>query len=250
MMRKLLKGIETGDPEAAAVVAEDRYVQHNPQTGDNADGLAALFARISKTNPRVNVVRAFEDDSHKNGIVFGMTEYFFDKARVGFEVFRFDEDDKAVEHWDNIQPRQGEGRSMVEGPTQATDLEKTEENRAKVTQFVSSVLIPQKLDAMSDYVAEDLVQRAPYLENGKNALLNYWKSGTVEYNTLHKVFAQGNFVLSICEGLRDGAPTSFYDLYRIEGGMLVEHWDTIEEIPSPDTWKNANGKLNFSSLSS
>jgi predicted SnoaL-like aldol condensation-catalyzing enzyme len=28
----LLKGIETGDPAAAAVVNPDKYIQHNPQT--------------------------------------------------------------------------------------------------------------------------------------------------------------------------------------------------------------------------
>ena len=60
LVRKLLKGIETGDPEAAAVVSEDRYVQHNPQTADDGEGLAALFARISKSNPKVNLVRVFQ----------------------------------------------------------------------------------------------------------------------------------------------------------------------------------------------
>ena len=43
-----------------------------------------------------------------------------------FEVFRF-EDDLAVEHWDNIQQRQGPNRSghtMVDGPTEVSDLDK------------------------------------------------------------------------------------------------------------------------------
>jgi len=113
LIRKLLKGIETGDPEAAAVVSEDRYIQHNPQTHEGGEGLAALFARLSKTNPRVNIVRAFEDGDY----VFGHTEYDFSTRRIGFEVFRF-EGNHAVEHWDNIQPRKGpnpSGHSMVDG---------------------------------------------------------------------------------------------------------------------------------------
>ena len=61
LIRKLLKGIETGDPAAAAVVNESKYIQHNPQTHEGSEGLAALFARLSKTNPRVNIVRAFAD---------------------------------------------------------------------------------------------------------------------------------------------------------------------------------------------
>jgi predicted SnoaL-like aldol condensation-catalyzing enzyme len=56
---KLLKGIETGDPEAAAVVNESKYVQHNPETHEGREGLAALFARLAKTNPKVKVAQAY-----------------------------------------------------------------------------------------------------------------------------------------------------------------------------------------------
>ena len=71
LIRKLLKGIETGDPAAVAVVNEAKYIQHNPQTHEGSEGLAALFARISKSNPRVNIVRAFADGD----FVFAHTEW-------------------------------------------------------------------------------------------------------------------------------------------------------------------------------
>ena len=29
----------------------------------------------------------------------------------------------------------------------------------------------------------------------------------------------------------------------MENGKIVEHWDTIEEIPAKENWKNANGKF-------
>jgi predicted SnoaL-like aldol condensation-catalyzing enzyme len=53
----------------------------------------------------------------------------------------------------------------------------------------------------------------------------------------------GNFVLLISEGLFDAKPTAFYDLYRIENGKQVEHWDVLETIPPTDQWKNPNGKF-------
>ena len=89
----LLKGIETGDAMAAAVVNEDKYIQHNPQTHEGSEGLAELFKRLSKTSPRVNIVRVFEDGD----FVFAHTEYDFSNSNVGFEIFRF-EDGMAVEH--------------------------------------------------------------------------------------------------------------------------------------------------------
>ena len=133
-IRTLLEGIETGDPEAVAVVNEVRYIQHNPQTHEGSEGLAALFQRLSKTSPKVNIVR----------------------RKIGFEIFRF-EDGRAVEHWDNIQERQGpnkSGRSMVDGPTEAVDLELTESNRTLVRSFVESVLIDGNLDRLTDFVDE------------------------------------------------------------------------------------------------
>ena len=39
-VRKLLKGIETGDPDAASVVNENKYIQHNPHTREGNIGLA------------------------------------------------------------------------------------------------------------------------------------------------------------------------------------------------------------------
>lgn len=98
LVRKLLKGIETGDPEAAAVVNEAKYIQHNPRTKEGSVGLADLFARLAKTEPKVTVARAFEDGDY----VFAMTHYKFQGHEIGFEVFRF-EDGHAVEHWDNLR---------------------------------------------------------------------------------------------------------------------------------------------------
>ena len=99
-IRKLLKGIETGDPEAVTVVNEDKYIQHNPLTRTGNIGLAELFKRLSQTSPRVEIVRIFEDGD----FVFAHTDYDFNEVEVGFEVFRF-ENGQAVEHWDNLQPR-------------------------------------------------------------------------------------------------------------------------------------------------
>ena len=67
----------------------------------------------------------------------------------------------------------------------------------------------------------------------------------MKYDTVHKVLGEGNFVLSVSEGTFAGAPTSFYDLFRVADGKIVEHWDTIETIPAQSEWKNQNGKFGF-----
>ncbi len=243
----LLKGIETGDPDAVRIIHPTAYIQHNPQTQTGRDGLAALFARLSKTSPRVNVVRAFSDGD----FVFGHTEYDFDTQRVGFEVFRF-EGDFAVEHWDNIQPRRGpnaSGHGMVDGPTDAQDLDRTEANRAIVEGFVQRVLVGGEMSALDSFISPDgYTEHDPEGEDGLPALRDRLHARTAgdqptHIERLHRVLAQGDFVLAVCEGTRAGLHTAFYDLYRVASGRIVEHWNTVETVPPPDVWQHDNGKF-------
>lgn len=65
----------------------------------------------------------------------------------------------------------------------------------------------------------------------------------LRYDQVHRVLAEGNFALCTSEGRRDEVHSSFYDLFRVTGGKIVEHWDTIEAIAPRSKWKNENGKF-------
>ena len=244
----LLKGIESGDPASVAVVNEEKYIQHNPQTHEGSEGLAALFKRLSKTSPRVNIVRVFKDGD----FVFGHTEYDFDTRNIGFEIFRF-ENNHAVEHWDNIQKRKGpngSGHSMVDGNTEVEDLGETENNRSIIQSFVENVLIQGQLEKLDTYFSQEYyTEHSPELDDNLANLKSYLStqdsgnSASIEYKTCHRLLAEGNFVLSVGEGLVSQTPTSFFDLYRLKGGVIVEHWDTTEAVPPRSVWKNNNGKF-------
>ncbi len=246
-IRALLKGIESGDAAAVAVVNPSKYIQHNPQTHEGSEGLAALFKRLSKSNPRVNVVRAFEDGDY----VFAHTEYDFAHSNIGFEVFRF-EDDLVVEHWDNIQRRQGpnqSGHSMVDGPVESTDVSRTEFNREFVRRFLGEVLIGGRLSKLEQFVDDtQYTEHSPLGADGLSALRSILEpppceGRTIHYKLIHRVLAEGDFVLAVSEGSLDGAHCSFYDLFRLATDRIVEHWSTTEVIPAREEWKNDNGKF-------
>ena len=245
---KLLKGLETGDPAAVSVVNENKYIQHNPQTREGSEGLAVLFKRLSKTSPKVNIVRVFEDGD----FVFAHTEYDFATRNIGFEIFRF-EDGQAVEHWDNIQKREGpniSGHSMVDGDTEVKDFEMAESNRVVIQSFVEGVLIQDHFEKLDDYInqkhyvehnprfGDDLDRLACALSKPSND-----GSISIKYERCHRLLAEGNYVLSVCEGHANQIPSSFFDLYRLKDGEIVEHWDTTEAIPPRREWKNNNGKF-------
>ncbi len=242
---KLLKGIETGDPESVTVVNEEKYIQHNPLTHTGNTGLAELFKRLSKTSPRVNIVRVFEDGDY----VFAHTDYDFNVVEIGFEVFRF-EDGLAVEHWDNLQGKPSDlnlsGHSMIDGPTEATDLDRTEANRDLIRSFFDEVLVRGRLDRLEHYVdAEEYTEHDFYMADGLQALHAELssKGRAKKYDRCHRLLAEGSFVLSVGEGSFDGVHSSLYDLFRIAGGKVVEHWDTVDAVPPRSEWKNDNGKF-------
>ena len=244
----LLKGIETGDEASVAVVNPDKYIQHNPQTHEGGEGLAALFKRLAKSSPRVNIVRIFSDGDY----VFAHTEYDFDTSRIGFEIFRF-EGDLTVEHWDNIQPKEGpnpSGHSMVDGPTEATDLDRTKYNRETVQSFVDEALINGQLNKLENYIdAEHFTEHNPRIGDGLPALYSAFSDPasnggvTLKYDRMHRILAEGDFVLTVSEGSVNGVHSSFFDLFRVANGKLVEHWDTTEAVPPRSEWKNDNGKF-------
>ena len=244
----LLKGIETGDAASVAVVNPDKYIQHNPQTYEGGEGLAALFKRLAKSSPRVNIVRIFSDGDY----VFAHTEYDFDTSRIGFEIFRF-EGDLTVEHWDNIQPREGpnpSAHSMVDGPTEAAELDRTEYNREIVRSFVGDVLINGQLDKLKNHIDDECYsEHNPRIGDGvsalRSALSDPASNGnfTLKYARMHRILAEGNFVLTVSEGSVKGIHSSFFDLFRLAHGKIVEHWDTTEAVPPQSEWKNDNGKF-------
>ena len=244
----LLKSIETEDPAPVAAVNPNKYIQHNLAVGEGLAGFSAVLQALPKGSARVNTVRVFRDGDY----VFAHTEYNFFGPKIGFDIFRF-ENGKIVEHWDNLQETPAKpnpsGHTMIDGPTQAADLDKTGANKVLVKAFVEDILVNGRLDRLAGYYdGDNYLQHNPQIADGLSglgaALTAMAKAGvTMKYDHIHKVLGEGNFVLVVSEGSFAGKHTAFYDLFRVHNGKIAEHWDTIEAVPPKPEWKNGNGKF-------
>lgn len=246
----LLKAIETGAAEPVGVINVESYTQHNLDFADGLAGFGAALAALPPRSAKVNTVRVFQDGD----FVFAHTDYNFFGPKIGFDVFRF-ENGKIVEHWDNLQETPAaanpSGNTMIDGPTDPTDLAKTEKNKALVRSFVDDILVNARMEKLTGYFDSDnYFQHNPQIANGLSglgaALEAMAANGVImKYDTIHQVLGEGNFVLTISEGTFGGAPTAFYDLFRVENGKIAEHWDVLETVPAQADWKNQNGKFGF-----
>ena len=90
------------------------------------------------------------------------------------------------------------------------------------------------LDKLDHYIDDVcFTEHNPRLGDGLSALLSALSDpasndgNTIQYRIIHRLLAEGNFVLSVSEGALNGVHSSFYDLYRVAHGKLVEHWDKL-----------------------
>ncbi len=242
---RLLESFAGGDPDALDIIDPQHYTQHNLRL---EDGLSGLKKRLSTVQPgsTVHVVRVLADGDY----VVMHSEFDFGKPLVAFDIFRF-EQNRIVEHWDNIEPKcaspNSSGRTQLDGPTEIADLGETQANKALLREYFDVVVIGGHRDQAGKY-RKDFRQHNCFGEDNKSGAQAtsgpFAKPGFVyRVDKVHSVLGQGNFVLVVNEGLFDDKPAMFYDFYRVEHRLIVEHWDVVEPIPPQDQWKNPNGKF-------
>ena len=244
----LLNSFNTGDQTPISYINPNKYIQHNLGVADGLAGFGAVMQHAPEGGFKANVIRAFEDADY----VFTHTEYDFFGPKAGFDVFRF-ENGLIVEHWDNlleVQKPNPSGRTQFDGTTELKDLDKTEANKKVARDFIENVLLGHEMNKLTTYInPTKYIQHNPAVADGLDgfgAAMKYFAENNLvmEYTKLHKVLGQGNFVLTMSEGkFGKGEHTAFYDLFRLENGQIVEHWDVIAPIPAKSEWKNNNGKF-------
>ena len=248
----LIDTFATGDTDIAKELLAEDYIQHNLAYGTGRDAFISSVEYLASADEKTTVenIRAFEDGDK----VFLQTVYNFAGAgeQVAFDIFRFDNKGKIAEHWDNLAAKaepNPSGHTQIDGTMEVTDLDKTEENRKLVEDFLYDVMQGNNLDKTPDYFDGDTyIQHNTGIADGVSGL-NEALAALAEqniqmiYTTTHQVLAQGNFVLAVSEGTFGDKPTAYYDLWRVENGKIAEHWDVMETIADKSTWQNQNGKF-------
>ena len=247
---------------------DENFITHNGYNPHGQDGMRELLGAFNADGaPDIEVARAIADSERV------ALHLVFDIPSLGkfvtFDLYRL-ENNKIAEHWDSVAlrvPPNASGREQFDGETAITDLDKTEDNRARAVAFINEVVSGQTPD-YGEYFVEDVIQHSTGMSDGLTSIQTQYlsqpamildpeaiTSGTSEgeessapieavvYKKLHFTVAEGNFVLTVAEGYIGEAHQAFYDLFRFDQGKVVEHWRSIDTIFGDEAPNNQYGKF-------
>lgn len=116
------------------------------------------------------------------------------------------------------------------------DLAREEANRDLVVEFYDRLFNGHDMSA-ADIVAEDYIQHNPHVPDGKAPFVGYF-SDFFQQNPdsrarIVRSAANGDLVylhIHATNGAEDRG-AAVVDIFRVDDGMIVEHWDVMQPVP-------------------
>jgi predicted SnoaL-like aldol condensation-catalyzing enzyme len=120
-----------------------------------------------------------------------------------------------------------------------------EANKKIVQAFYNYLINKKDFKSASKYIGNRYIQHNPLVAEGPEGLkafVDFLKSDYPDARSeIKRIFADGDYVIIHIHSVRipNTRGRAIFDLFRLENGKIVEHWDAIQEIPESSA--NANG---------
>ena len=104
------------------------------------------------------------------------------------------------------------------------------------------------VDAFREWVHPDYVQHDPNSKTGRDGTIealgaHMERNPRMTHDVKRVIYGDDGMVAVHYHFRRepDDRGLAVVDLFRIENGYLVEHWDVMQPVPDPASCKNSNG---------
>jgi predicted SnoaL-like aldol condensation-catalyzing enzyme len=136
---------------------------------------------------------------------------------------------------------------LTGSPAHGADPAQLERNKKVVLEFYEKGLNQKDWEAASKYFGSRYIQHNPMAADGVEGFKGFIQFLREKFpksrNEVKRVFADGDFVILHVHTIREPGTrgAAVIDIFRLEDGKIVEHWDVIQ--PIPDKAANTNGML-------
>src|SRR6266478_4984528 len=127
----------------------------------------------------------------------------------------------------------------------AAGVEQLEANEKTVAAFEDAALNRKDFDAASKYLGPRYTQHNPNAADGPEGLKGYITFLKDKFpnnrSEIKHIFADGDYVIVHDHAVREPGTRglAIVNIYKLENGKVVEHWDVIQ--PIPEKAANNNG---------
>lgn len=128
-----------------------------------------------------------------------------------------------------------------------------EANKKSAIEFYRTAYLGDPAKAVEDYVGEKYIQHNPLVTDGKQGFIDYFSEMTRDYPNKSiefiRTIAEDDLVaLHTHQTWPSNEQYVTMDFFRFDdNGKIVEHWDSIQGVPSET--KNGNSMIGGSSIS-
>ena len=128
---------------------------------------------------------------------------------------------------------------------QSADAGQQETNKKNVVEFYEKALNQKDFEAASKYIGPRYIQHNPAAADGPEGLKAFLQFLRDKFpssrSEINRVFADGDYVILHVHTTRVPGTRglAIVDIFKLENGKIVEHWDVVQDIP--ETAANPNG---------
>jgi predicted SnoaL-like aldol condensation-catalyzing enzyme len=133
---------------------------------------------------------------------------------------------------------------MLAPAAYAADPERMEANKKAVVEFYDLAINKKDFEAASKFLGPRYVQHNPRAADGPEGLkafLAFLREKFPDYHSeIKRVFADGDYVIVHVHNVPTPGSrgNAIIDIFKLENGKIVEHWDVRQEIPEQSANSN------------